>query len=284
MILAKNQKELAQALETFGTQDIGFVPTMGALHEGHLSLVDQSLAHRKRTVMSIFVNPAQFGPQEDLDAYPRPFEKDMELAKSRGVDLLFSPEVSEMYGRPDSIRITENHFSRDLCGKYRKGHFDGVCTIVAKLLLLIQPSHLYLGNKDAQQVRVLEKMCQDLFFSTKVIGVPTVREESGLAMSSRNQYLSTEEKHLAAQLYQALSKAKDIFVEGERNSEVILSVARKHLDAFPDINLQYIELLQWEDFSKPERVQKKSLLALAAFLGKTRLIDNVFLDPYSNDQ
>ena len=257
---------------------LGFVPTMGALHAGHLSLVEKAKQHCDRTVMSIFVNPTQFAPTEDFALYPRPIEKDIELAKQAGVDLLFIPSPETIYTETPSIRVRETHFSQHLCGKFRPSFFEGICTVVCKLLQIVQPSHLILGQKDAQQVRILQSMCSQLFFPTEVLVGDIIREENGLAMSSRNRYLCDAERKEAASIYASLQKAKLAFETGERETQKILGLVTESLQTSTSVEPQYVELCQWSDFSQPSQIKSKSLLAIAAFIGKTRLIDNILLE------
>ncbi|MEZ4705403.1 MAG: pantoate--beta-alanine ligase [Bdellovibrionota bacterium] len=277
MIIATNIGELQTSLRFFD-KHLGFVPTMGALHQGHLELVRQSKTLNLPTVMSIFVNPTQFGPHEDLEKYPRPFENDCALARQEGVDVLFAPPIDQMYTTPSWLSVRESHLSSVLCGQYRPGHFDGVCLIVLKLLQLVRPSHLFMGQKDGQQLRIIERMCEELFLPTHVVGVPTVRESDGLAMSSRNQYLHPDQREIAPKLYQALQAAKRAFEDGERDARTLINSVHQNLDGIPGMELQYVDLLRWEDFQFSQTIQKKSILALAAFLGKTRLIDNILLE------
>ncbi len=260
-------------------QSIGFVPTMGALHDGHLSLVKQSKSMAQTTILSVFVNPMQFGPNEDFNQYPRPFQNDVALAKQQGVDVLFQPSPMQMYPLGHSTFIDENNLSNVLCGQFRKGHFKGVLTVVFKLLSLTKPDYLFLGKKDAQQLRMIEHMVEDFNLDVQVIGCDIVREKNGLALSSRNAYLKEEQKAVAVQLSASLFKAKKAFDLGEKSSSVLLSIAKEHLQSFSLIDLQYLELRNWDDFQAPLQVTKKCVLALAAFVGKTRLIDNVMLEP-----
>lgn len=248
---------------------------MGALHAGHLSLVERSKRENDLTVMSIFVNPTQFGPQEDFENYPRTFHRDEELAAGARVDILFHPSTHEIYSSTASTWVEESHFSLPFCGPFRLGHFRGVATVVLKLLQMAQPNTLYLGQKDAQQLRVIEKMVDDLDVPVQVIGCPTLREADGLAMSSRNAYLTPAEREVAPLLHSALQKGFAAFQKGERSTEIILSITHDTIDKNKIFRLQYLELRRWSDFETVERVEEKSLLALAAYLGKTRLIDNL---------
>ena len=257
---------------------IGFVPTMGALHEGHGVLLDRMRETTETRVLSIFVNPMQFAPEEDLAKYPRTLEADLALAESRGVDIAFAPEPSELYPPGFSTYVEETRLSQPLCGAFRPGHFRGVTTIVLKLLNLVAPSTAFFGLKDAQQFLVLKKMVRDLEMSVELVGVPTVREPDGLALSSRNRFLSAQERERAPMLYRslneavaALKQANDSRIVPGHLSKKILESARVHLSA-QGFQVQYFD---WIELAEPEG-EARSLLAVAAFLGKTRLIDNVF--------
>jgi pantoate--beta-alanine ligase len=255
---------------------IGFVPTMGALHAGHLSLVEASKKKNKICVMSIFVNPTQFGPNEDFTKYPRPVQKDQELAIQAGVDLLFLPTVETMYPETEkTVYVEEMVMSTVLCGKYRPGHFRGVCTVVNKLLNIVTPDHLYLGEKDAQQFRILQKMVSELQMPVNVIGVPILREKNGLAMSSRNRYLSTEYQDKASVIFRALSAAKKEFDNGERNVKKLVHAAHTILETEPLLKIQYLEIRTWNDLKETNEISQPSLLAIACHMGDIRLIDNV---------
>jgi|JI10StandDraft_1071094.scaffolds.fasta_scaffold137382_3 pantoate--beta-alanine ligase len=258
---------------------IGFVPTMGALHEGHISLVHAAKHHGLSCVMSIFVNPTQFGPNEDFSKYPRSLETDKNLALTGGVSALFTPSQEAIYPN-EHIRYIDppRNMNEVLCGPFRPGHFRGVCTVVNRLLEIIQPDELFLGQKDAQQLRILQITMKEQHPKINIVGVPTVREKSGLAMSSRNKYLSNEEKNKASIIYKALSETQSFFKLGEKNTQRLLEFAKKILNQEPDFKIQYLELVQWNDFQNTETIEEKSLLAIAGFLGQTRLIDNIFLD------
>jgi pantoate--beta-alanine ligase len=280
LILVAGAGECRQALTAVRKKyAIGFVPTMGALHEGHLSLVQKSRSENPFTVMSLYVNPTQFGVGEDFGAYPRTPEKDRELAEQNGVDLLWTPTDRDIYPQGFSTFIEETSLSQHFCGRFRSGHFRGVCTVVYHLLRTVEPDRMYLGRKDAQQLRVLEKMAEDLALGVKVVGCTTVREKDGLARSSRNAYLTHQEREIAPALYAALSEAQNAFRKGERGMAELVSIVNRALARTPQIRVQYAELRRWSDFETPERVDAPSVLAVAAFLGKTRLIDNIFLQP-----
>ncbi len=256
---------------------IGFVPTMGFLHEGHLSLIRLVRPKSDVVVVSIFVNPTQFAPTEDLSRYPRDFERDEALCQSEGTDLLFYPKADEMYPPGHSVYVEEETLSRGLCGASRPGHFRGVATVVAKLLNLVQPHYMVLGEKDAQQLRVLQRMVRDLNFPVRIIPGPIVREPDGLAMSSRNVYLSPSERGQAPCLRGALDRAEALFKQGERRSSILKEAVRAVISRHPAARIDYIELVDDQTLSPVEVLEKDSLLALAVFIGKTRLIDNTVL-------
>jgi len=251
---------------------------MGYLHPGHLSLVEASRAQNRFTVMSIFVNPTQFGPGEDFERYPRDLERDRALAEAAGVDLLFHPEPAEIYPAGYRTYVTVEGLSERLCGRFRPGHFRGVATVVSKLFHLVQPRRAYFGQKDAQQVAVLRKMARDLNFDLEIVVCPTVRESDGLALSSRNVYLSPAERQAATVLSRALFWAQDRVLEGEREAAVLLEGMRQMLEAEPLCRLEYLEVVDAENLEPLARLRGDVLIALAAYFGRTRLIDNVVLE------
>jgi pantoate--beta-alanine ligase len=257
---------------------IGFVPTMGALHEGHLSLMREARAQCDVLVVSIFVNPAQFGPSEDFEKYPRDLDSDAALLIRENVDFLFAPAATDIYPRGFSTYVIVEGLSEQLEGASRQGHFRGVATVVAILLNIVRPDVAFFGQKDAQQAAVLKRMVRDLAFDTKVIVLPIVREESGLALSSRNAYLSDEEKRAATVLHRGLSEAESAFEDGERNAERLLELVHRTIAAEPLARVDYISLNDAETFKPLERIgERPALLSLAVYLGKTRLIDNMVL-------
>jgi pantoate--beta-alanine ligase len=268
-------QSMMQGLRRAGKQ-IGFVPTMGFLHAGHLSLMQIARKNADVVIASIFVNPAQFGPNEDLDAYPRDFERDEKLCREAGVDVLFYPTPQNMYLAEHSIWVNEESLSGILCGASRPGHFRGVCTVVAKLLNIVLPDCMVLGEKDAQQLRVLRRMVRDLNFSVQVISGPTFREPDGLAMSSRNKYLTPAERQEAVCLFQGLEKAKALFANGERDAEKIKTAVRKVIQATSG-RVDYIELVDDETLQSIQILEKPALLALAGKFSGARLIDNTVL-------
>jgi len=275
--VAEARKFLKERSEAGGT--IGLVPTMGFLHEGHLSLVRRARSENDTCVVSIFVNPLQFGPSEDFDAYPRDTGRDLDLLASEGVKLVFAPGVKEMFSPDHSTIVSEKKLSGFLCGSARPGHFDGVCTIVLKLFNILRPDRAYFGEKDYQQLQVIRRMVRDLDMEVEVIGCPIVREENGLALSSRNTYLSEAEREQAIALSRALAEVRSVFADGERDCRSILAVVRKVVGSYPMVRLDYAEVRDAEDLSPVERVDRKVVVALAARVGRARLIDNTVLAP-----
>lgn len=257
---------------------ISFVPTMGYLHEGHLTLVDHAKRHGDVVVMSIFVNPLQFGPHEDLASYPRDFARDSALAEARGVDLIYAPAAEDIYddGTP-IVTVIARHTGKILEGHFRPDHFEGVLTVVAKLFNLVQPDTAIFGQKDFQQWVLVKRMCVDLDFRCEVVVVPTVRETDGLAMSSRNVYLSAVDRARALLLSRALLAARERFAAGERSPAALIDVARSVLAQDPEVRVQYVEVSDARTLATPEVASADSVMSLAALVGKTRLIDNMAL-------
>ncbi len=274
---------------------VGLVPTMGALHAGHLSLIERARQENATVIVSIFVNPLQFGPKEDFQKYPRTLEKDRQLCEAAGADAIFAPSAGEVGIKPQVERIAaENHLQTSdfslssavvppasmtsvLCGRSRPGHFQGVCTIVAKLFNLVQPDRAYFGQKDAQQVAIIRRMVADLNIPVEIVPCPTLREPSGLAMSSRNQYLTDEQKKQASVLYRSLHKAETAFVAGDRAGADLIAAVKAELATEPSVLLEYVELVDLNTLMPLEKVEEVGLLSIAARLGSTRLIDNVIL-------
>jgi pantoate--beta-alanine ligase len=256
------------------------VPTMGALHRGHDELirVARDAAGKKGEVaVSIFVNPLQFAPGGDYEKYPRPETDDEDICRSAGVDVLFRPSSDEMYAADFSVAIEENSLSATLCGKSRPGHFQGVCTVVAKLFHILAPDAAVFGEKDFQQLAIIRRMVRDLNFQIEIIGVPTIRESDGLACSSRNQYLSATARQQASVLRAALLEGARLAAGGERAASAIIAAARKVIDTAPLARIDYLELVNAETLQPRETVPSNSLIALAVFFGQTRLIDNIRL-------
>lgn len=256
---------------------IGFIPTMGALHEGHLKLVKESKKNNDITVVSIFVNPAQFLPREDLAKYPRPFKNDRELLEKEKVDFLFYPKKELLYPLGFQSFVTPNKLASIFEGKSRPGHFTGVATIVLKLFNLIQPTHSYFGQKDYQQCVVIEQIVTDLNLQIKIIVVPTVRDSDGLALSSRNIFLNEQERFQAISLYQSLLLAKKLFIKENRNVLSIKKEVKNFLHKFNLIHLDYFEICDPENLIPLKIISKKSVIVIAAYCGKTRLIDNLII-------
>jgi len=258
---------------------IGFVPTMGYLHEGHKSLVEQARKENDKVVVSIFVNPTQFGPNEDFEKYPRNLEKDEALCSSAGADLIFAPEVVEMYPKSPSAFVDVEGVTEGLCGEKRPGHFRGVCIVVSKLFNIVAPDRAYFGQKDAQQLAVIKTMVRDLNFNIEIIGCPIIREEDGLAKSSRNTYLSPEERIAARVLNRSLSKGKEALAQGEKHSKIIKDIIVKELNSEPLAKIDYVEIVDSVTLKPIDIIEEPILTAIAVFVGKTRLIDNFTFEP-----
>ena len=251
---------------------VGFVPTMGYLHEGHKSLIDAARKENDRVVVSIFVNPMQFGPTEDLESYPRDLKKDAALCEAAGVDIIFHPEPEDMYHDPHAF-VSIDTLSDTLCGKTRPIHFKGVCTVVSKLFNIVTPDRAYFGQKDAQQLAIIRKMVQDLNFDIQIVGCPIIREEDGLAKSSRNTYLSEEERKAALCLSRAVKAGQDIICKGIKAEEVLTKM-REIIEAEPLAKIDYVSMVDALNMQPVEVVEKDVLVAMAVYIGKTRLIDN----------
>jgi pantoate--beta-alanine ligase len=258
---------------------LGLVPTMGALHEGHLSLVRAARAKVDVVAASIFVNPTQFGPNEDFTRYPRNLDTDCALLEREGVDVVFAPSAEEMYPIAAVTWVTVEGLSDRLCGKSRPGHFRGVATVVAKLFNIVEPDVAFFGQKDAAQVAVIKRMVRDLNFPVAIEVCPIVRESDGLALSSRNAYLSPDERKMALVLHASLQRAQKVFESGERDSARLVSEAQKAFVWQPAARLDYFEIVDPDDLEPITTVNQRSLVAVAAFVGNTRLIDNILLEP-----
>jgi pantoate--beta-alanine ligase len=269
-----DMKRLRQQL----AEPVGFVPTMGYLHEGHLSLVRHARAENQSVVVSIFVNPTQFGPQEDFEQYPRNTQRDLTLLEKEGADIVFMPTVAEMYPTQFNGWVEVGKVAERLEGATRAGHFRGVTTVVAKLFNIVQPTRTYFGQKDAQQAIVIKKMVADLDMNLEVITLPTVREPDGLAMSSRNTYLNPEERQAALVLYQALTLAQQLWSQGERDAEKIRQEMLTLIQKQPLATVDYVSIANAETLDELDRVKPPALVSLAVRIGKTRLIDNVVLE------
>ncbi|MDD5436841.1 MAG: pantoate--beta-alanine ligase [Candidatus Omnitrophica bacterium] len=258
-------------------KSIGLVPTMGYLHEGHLSLVRAASKHTDVVVMSIFVNPIQFGPKEDFEKYPRDLKRDEELATSAGADIIFSPSVNNMYPAGYSTYVNVETLTSGLCGASRPGHFKGVTTVVAKLFEIVRPDISYFGQKDAQQAIVIKKMAEDLNMGIEIKIMPTIREKDGLAMSSRNIYLSEDERKDALVLHGSLMKAEEMIKSGERESRKIIRAIEGMIKSVPSARLDYASIVDTVNLKEAKVLSGEMLIALAVFIGKTRLIDNTIV-------
>jgi pantoate--beta-alanine ligase len=258
-------------------KSIGFVPTMGYLHEGHTSLVRTAKKHTDVVVMSIFVNPIQFGRDEDFDKYPRDLKRDEELARVAGADIIFYPSLKEMYPDGYSTYVDVEGLTEGLCGASRPGHFRGVTTVVMKLFWIVKPDVAYFGQKDAQQAFVIKKMVQDLNIDVEIKVLPTVREKDGLAMSSRNSYLSPEERKDATVLYQSLKKAESMVESGEHDARKIIRAIEEMIKSKPRLKIEYISIVDTKKLKPVSTVSGEVLIAIAVYVGKTRLIDNIIL-------
>ncbi len=276
MYTTDNLSELRAARASM-TGVFGLVPTMGALHAGHLSLVSRARAECEHVGVSIFVNPTQFGPGEDFHAYPRKLKDDLELLAGAGADLVWTPAAGSLYPPGFQTWVTVEEVSAPLEGKFRPGHFRGVATVVAKLVNIFSPDRAYFGQKDAQQVAVIRRMNLDLNFPVELVVCPTVREPDGLALSSRNAYLSPEERRAATVLYRALVAAKDRYEAGERNAEALRAVMRSVVTSEPLASEEYVSAANPETFDELRQIDKQVLLSLAVRIGRTRLIDNFLL-------
>lgn len=280
MILAADRKTLSDSLDSLreGGARIGFVPTMGYLHEGHLSLLDIARERSDVLVVSIFVNPLQFGAGEDLDRYPRDLQRDLALLESRGVDLAFAPSVVEMYpdGHPQVV-VDPGPLASRLCGRYRPGHFSGVLTVVARFFGLIRPDLAVFGQKDYQQAALIRRMVRDLEMGPEIVLGPIVREGDGLALSSRNVFLSPEERADAIGLRRGLLEVQNAFRGGSRDREALRGVLEREVSRYPLLRLQYAEIVDPENLEAVGQVAPGAVVALAAFCGETRLIDNLIL-------
>jgi pantoate--beta-alanine ligase len=271
----ESMKRYCRQLQRKG-KTLGFVPTMGYLHEGHLALIRKARKQNDEVVVSIFVNPLQFGPNEDFEEYPRDLPRDMDLCRAEGVAAVFLPEVDDLYPEGFDTRVKVGRMAEVLCGASRPGHFDGVATVVLKLLEIVRPDRLYLGQKDAQQAIILQRMVEDFNMDTKVVVVPTVREKDGLALSSRNAYLTPEERQQATCLYRALRKAqRAILVEGETSRARVEGILRREITAQPLARLDYAQAVSLRDLQPVDPLRGRILLAVAAYFGRARLIDNL---------
>ena len=276
MILAKTVNEVKEQVRLWKREGltVGLVPTMGYLHEGHQSLVKRAVAENDRVVVSVFVNPIQFAPNEDLETYPRDLEADCALCEATGAAMVFHPEPCEMYGEDFTTFVDMTGVTKELCGKSRPTHFRGVCTVVNKLFNIVTPDRAYFGQKDAQQLAVIRRMVRDLNMNVEVVGCPIIREADGLAKSSRNTYLSPEERQAALVLSKAIFAGEQMIKDGERDGEKVLAAMRALIEAEPLAKIDYVEMVQWDSIEIHHRIDCPVLTAIAVYIGKTRLIDN----------
>ena len=256
---------------------VGFVPTMGYLHEGHRSLMEAARKENDKVVVSIFVNPMQFGPTEDLESYPRDLDKDSKLCEGVGVDLIFHPEPEEMYPEGFCSYVDMNGLTTELCGKSRPIHFRGVQTVVLKLFNIVTPDNAYFGQKDAQQLAVVTRMVKDLSVDTKIHGCPIIREEDGLAKSSRNTYLSETERQAALILNQSLQVGKSLIEQGETSASVVKKAISEKIATEPLAPIDYVDVVDFDTITPIEQIKGNTLVAIAVYIGKTRLIDNFII-------
>ena len=276
MILAKTVKEVKEQVREWKRQglSVGLVPTMGYLHEGHQSLIKRAVAENDRVVVSVFVNPIQFAPNEDLETYPRDLEADCALCERTGAALVFNPEPEEMYGDDFTTFVDMTGVTKELCGKSRPTHFRGVCTVVNKLFNIAVPDRAYFGQKGAQQLAVIRRMVRNLNMNLEVVGCPIIREADGLAKSSRNTYLSPEERKAALVLSKSIFMGERMIREGERDGEKVLAAMRELIGSEPLARIDYVEMVKWDSIEIHHQVDGPVLVAIAVYIGKTRLIDN----------
>ena len=276
MQVVKTISEVREIVKEWKKQGltVGLVPTMGYLHEGHQSLISKSAEQNDRTVVSVFVNPIQFGPTEDLATYPRDLERDMQKVEEAGGNLIFNPEPSEMYPEHFTSFIDTTETTELLCAVTRPTHFRGVCTVVGKLFNIVAPDRAYFGQKDAQQLATIKRFARDLNFDIEIVPCPIVREDDGLAKSSRNTYLSPAERKAALILSQSLAKGKAAIEAGERDPEKVKDIIRKNLETEPMAKIDYVEVVDFENIQRISQIKGETLVAIAVYIGKTRLIDN----------
>lgn len=259
-------------------QTIGFVPAMGYLHEGHMSLIDAA-GKNDKVVVSIFVNPMQFGPNEDLESYPRDLNHDAAMCEAHGVDLIFHPTPEEMYGENFYSYVDMNTLTQELCGLSRPVHFRGVCTVVAKLFNIVTPDKAYFGQKDAQQLAIIKRMVKDLNMPIQVVGCPIIRETDGLAKSSRNTYLSEEERKAALALSRSIFLGEEMVEKGERDAKKVIKAMTAEIEKEPLAKIDYVKMVDLETMQQVEKIEGGILTAIAVYIGKTRLIDNFIFEP-----
>jgi pantoate--beta-alanine ligase len=273
----KSVRNLVKAARSKG-KIIGFVPTMGALHIGHISLIEAAAKKCDFVVVSIFVNPTQFGPGEDFEKYPRPLKADLEICRKAGVDVVFAPSPQQMYPGENLTWVNVEKLTEQLCGQFRPGHFSGVTTVCAKLFNIVAPDIAFFGQKDAQQAIVIKRMVADLNMPLKIVVCPTVRQADGLAVSSRNQYLTRQQKKNAPLIYKSLQKCQKLIEDGVIDSKTIINQMRKILQQAPSIKIEYISIVDADTLQELRKITGKVLTAVAVKIGSTRLIDNILLD------
>ncbi len=281
MIKATTIKEVKENVREWKKQglSIGLVPTMGYLHEGHASLIERARRECDKVIVSDFVNPIQFGPKEDLATYPRDFDADCKLCEGLGTDLIFHPEPSEMYLDGFHSYVGVDTLSTELCGKSRPIHFNGVCTVVSKLFNISEADKAYFGQKDAQQLAIVKRMVRDLNFNIGIVGCPIIREEDGLAKSSRNTYLNPEERQKALVLHKALTKGEEMVRAGEKTVKNIVKTVRDIIESEPLARVDYVEIVDWNELQKIDTIEGPILMAVAVYIGeKVRLIDNFIVE------
>lgn len=270
-------RKLVKAAHSKGKR-IGFVPTMGALHIGHIFLIEKAKKQTDFVVVSIFVNPTQFGPSEDFKKYPRPIKSDLAICRKAGVDVVFAPTAKQIYPQENLTWVNVEKLTEQLCGRFRPGHFRGVTTVCAKLFNIVAPDVAFFGQKDAQQAIVIKKMVADLNMPLKIVVCPTVRHSDGLAVSSRNQYLTHQQKKDATYIYKALKKSESLVKAGTKKSKTIISKMKKVLKQVTSIKIEYISIVDAETLRELEKITGKVLVAVAVKIGSTRLIDNILID------
>lgn len=275
-MLVKEIKALRDLIKSWKREglSIGFVPTMGALHEGHESLIKKAVSENDKVIVSVFVNPTQFGPNEDYDSYPRNIDKDLAICMTAGANVVFNPESSEMYFENKSTSVSVSNLTDVLCGAKRPGHFDGVCLVVSKFLNIVTPNKAYFGQKDAQQVAVIKRMVRDLNMDVEILACPIIREEDGLAKSSRNTYLSEDERNASLVLSRSLNIVKDLLVQGERNANKLKEIIKEVISKEPLAKIDYVEIIDSDSLENVDHIETNVLIPIAVYIGKTRLIDN----------
>lgn len=280
MKIVNTINEVREAVKAWHKQGltVGLVPTMGYLHEGHASLIARASKENDRVVVSDFVNPIQFAPNEDLASYPRDIDRDAKVCEENGADIIFHPTPEEMYHKDFSTFVDITGPSEELCGKSRPIHFRGVCTVVSKLFLIASPDRAYFGQKDAQQLAVIKRMVRDLNFDIEIVGCPIIREADGLAKSSRNTYLSPEERKAAVILHKALEKGKELVLNGEKSAKAVIDTVTQIINSEPLAKIDYVQVVDFPNIEVVEDINGDILTAVAVYIGKTRLIDNFIIE------